>query len=278
MPRSSSARSRTCWRTRRATPTARRSRCGRGRWDVGSWCVVDRGPGISRRARASAGRRILVCDDDPRILRALRVILRDAGYEVIATETGEDALDRAAVRAPEAAILDLMLPGIDGVEVCRRLREWSDIPILVLSAVDEEREKIRALQTGADDYVTKPFASGELVARVEAALRRAGTSADSPILRAGELELDIGDHRVTVGGEAVHLTPIEFDLLHVLMANRGRLLTRRKLLTDVWGLEYADATAVLRRHIANLRAKVEPRDESRSLIRTDSGIGYRFVG
>ncbi|MGZ6695205.1 MAG: response regulator transcription factor [Solirubrobacteraceae bacterium] len=226
----------------------------------------------------TGGERVLVCDDDPQILRALRVVLRDAGYEVIPTETGEEALDRAAVRPPQAAIIDLMLPGIDGVEVCRRLREWSDMPILVLSAVDEEAEKIRALQTGADDYVTKPFAPGELVARLQAALRRAGSAADEPQLQAGDLVLDRAARRVTVAGGEVHLTPIEYDLLSALMRNRGRLLTHRALLVEVWGPEYADATSVLRTHIANLRGKIEGRDRARRLIRTDAGVGYRFVG
>jgi two-component system, OmpR family, KDP operon response regulator KdpE len=228
-----------------------------------------------------SGERILVCDDDPQIVRALRVILREAGYEVIASETGEETLDRAAVRPPQAAILDLMLPGIDGVEVCQRLRAWSDAPILVLSAVDEEAEKIRALTLGADDYVTKPFAPGELLARLQALLRRAGPQAEEPVLRAGELALDVRAHQLTVAGAEVHLTPIEFALLRALMANRGRLMTHRALLGEVWGPEYADATGLLRTHIANLRAKIEAPahpDRARSLIRTDSGIGYRFTG
>jgi two-component system KDP operon response regulator KdpE len=225
-----------------------------------------------------SGERVLVCDDDPQIVRALRVILREAGYEVIVSETGEEALDRAAVRPPQAAILDLMLPGIDGVEVCQRLRAWSDVPILVLSAVDEEAEKIRALTLGADDYVTKPFAPGELLARLQALLRRAGPQAEEPVLRAGELALDVRAHQLTVAGEEVHLTPIEFALLRALMANRGRLMTHRALLGEVWGPEYADATGLLRTHIANLRAKIEGSDRARSLIRTDSGIGYRFTG
>ncbi|HZO36106.1 MAG TPA: response regulator transcription factor [Solirubrobacteraceae bacterium] len=221
---------------------------------------------------------ILVCDDDPQILRALRVVLRDAGYDVVLAETGEEALDRAAVRPPQAAIVDLMLPGIDGVEVCRRLREWSDMPVIVLSAVDEEAEKVRALRMGADDYVTKPFSPDELIARLEAALRRAGASADEPVLEADDLALDMAAHRVTLAGAEIHLTPIEFSLLRILMVNRGRLLTHRALLTDVWGPEYADATSVLRTHIANLRGKIEGRDAERRFIRTDSGIGYRFTG
>jgi two-component system KDP operon response regulator KdpE len=226
----------------------------------------------------NAAPRVLVCDDDPQILRALRVVLREAGYEVIPAETGEEALDRAAVRPPEAAILDLMLPGIDGVEVCRRLRDWSDMPVIVLSAVDEEAEKVRALRTGADDYVTKPFSPDELIARLEAALRRSGTAPDDPLLQAQDLLLDLAAHRVTLAGAEVHLTPIEFSLLRILMLNRGRLLTHRALLTGVWGPEYADATSVLRTHIANLRAKIEGPSHERRFIRTDSGIGYRFTG
>jgi two-component system KDP operon response regulator KdpE len=225
----------------------------------------------------SPGARVLVCDDDPKILRALRVVLRDAGYEVVPAETGEEALDRLAVRPADAAILDLMLPGIDGVEVCRRLREWSQIPVIVLSAVDEEAEKVRALRGGADDYVTKPFSPDELLARLEAALRRATAVADEPVLEAGGVSLDLAARRVLVDGAEVHLTPIEYGLLRALMRNRGRLLTHQALLTEVWGPEYADATSVLRTHVANLRRKVEGSDRRRRLIRTDSGVGYRFV-
>jgi two-component system, OmpR family, KDP operon response regulator KdpE len=221
--------------------------------------------------------RVLVCDDDHKILRALRVILRDAGYDVVPAETGEEALDRLAVQPADAAILDLMLPGIDGVEVCRRLREWTQIPVIVLSAVDEEAEKVRALRSGADDYVTKPFSPGELLARLEAALRRAVAVAEEPILEAGGLALDQAARRVLVDGVEVHLTPIEYGLLRALMRNRGRLLTHQALLTEVWGPEYADATSVLRTHVANLRRKVEGADRERRMIRTDSGVGYRFV-
>jgi two-component system KDP operon response regulator KdpE len=225
----------------------------------------------------NAAARVLVCDDDPQILRALRVVLRDAGYDVVPVETGEEALDRIAVRPPQAAIIDLMLPGIDGVEVCRRLREWSDMPVIVLSAVDEEADKVRALRMGADDYVTKPFSPDELVARLEAALRRAGTAADEPLLEVDGLVLDLAAHRVLLDGAEVRLTPIEFSLLRLLMRNRGRLLTHRALLTEVWGPEYADATSVLRTHIANLRGKIEGPDRQRRFIRTDSGIGYRLT-
>ncbi len=221
--------------------------------------------------------RILVCDDEPQILRALRVILRDAGYEAVTAATGEEALDLAAVKPPAAAILDLMLPDIDGVEVTRRLREWSEMPIIVLSAVGEEEAKVRALAAGADDYVTKPFGPPELVARLEAVLRRAKPEASEPLIAADGLEVDLGARAVRRDGEEVHLTPTEFELLRVLAQNRGRLMTHRALLVEVWGVEYEDDVQVLRAHVANLRSKIEPDDGPR-YIRTDPGVGYRFAG
>ncbi|MGH2913137.1 MAG: response regulator [Solirubrobacteraceae bacterium] len=220
--------------------------------------------------------RILVVDDEPQILRALRVVLRDAGFEVVLAETGSEALDRAAVRPPEAAIVDLMLPDTDGVEVTRSLREWSEMPILVLSAVGEEDQKVRALEAGADDYITKPFGSRELVARLQAALRRGGRADKAPLIVAGELEIDLAARAVRRSGEDIHLTPIEFDLLRVLARNRGRLLTHRALLADVWGPEYVDDVQTLRTHIARLRGKVEPEGQSPRFIVTDPGVGYRF--
>ena len=216
--------------------------------------------------------RVLVVDDEPQILRALRVVLREAGYEAVPAETVEEALDRAAVRPPEAAIIDLVLPDGDGVELTRRLREWTEIPIIVLSAVGEEGEKVRALEAGADDYVTKPFGPRELVARLGAALRRAGRPSDEPAIHADGLEVDLAARIVRVDGSEVHLTPIEFDLLRALARNRGRLLTHRALLVEVWGPEYGTDTAVLRTHIANLRRKIGGRH-----IRTDPGVGYRFM-
>ena len=228
------------------------------------------------RDQETPAQRILVVDDEPQILRALRVILRDAGFEVVPAETGEEALDRAAVRPPEAAIVDLMLPDMDGVEVTRSLREWSEMPILVLSAVGEEEQKVRALQAGADDYITKPFGSRELVARLQAALRRGGRSEQEPRIVAGALEIDLAARSVRLGGESIHLTPIEFDLLRVLVRNRGRLMTHRALLAEVWGPEYVDDVQTLRTHIARLRAKVEPEGQSPRCIVTDPGIGYRF--
>jgi two-component system, OmpR family, KDP operon response regulator KdpE len=222
--------------------------------------------------------RILVCDDDPQIRRALKLILRDAGYEVLLTATAEEALDRAALAGPHLAIIDLLLPDQHGIELCRRLREWSEIPILILSAVGEEQMKIDALAHGADDYVTKPFGPGELVARVRAALRRAGRDTSDPRVEAGPLTIDLAAHTVWVDGEEVRLTPTEFSLLRVLVLNRGLLMTHRQLLSEVWGPEYADATPVLRTHIANLRSKLQAGRPEPRLIRTDSGIGYRFNG
>ena len=222
--------------------------------------------------------RILVCDDDPQIRRALSLILRDAGYEVLISSNAEQALDRAAVAGPHLTIVDLLLPDEHGIGLCRRLREWSEMPILVLSAVGDEQTKIDALHAGADDYVTKPFAPGELVARVRAALRRAGRETSEPRVEVGPLVVDLAAHAVWVNGEEVHLTPTEFSLLRVLVLNRGLLLTHRQLLTEVWGPEYADATPVLRTHIANLRGKLQRAGLDPSLIRTDAGIGYRLTG
>jgi two-component system, OmpR family, KDP operon response regulator KdpE len=221
-------------------------------------------------------RRILVCDDEPQILRALKVILREAGFEAVPAETAEEALDRAAVHPPDAAILDLVLPDGDGVEVCREIRRWSSMPIIVLSAVGEEDAKVRALEAGADDYVTKPFGARELIARLEAALRRVGGAPVEPRIEAEGLVIDLAAHTVKRDGVEVHLTPIEFRLLETLARNRGRLMTHRALLTEVWGPEYAEDVTVLRGHLANLRRKIEPADGHR-YIRTDPGVGYRFA-
>jgi two-component system, OmpR family, KDP operon response regulator KdpE len=220
--------------------------------------------------------RVLVCDDEPQILRALRVILRDAGFEAVPAETAEEALDAVAVRPPDAAIIDLVLPDLDGVELCRRLREWSEMPIIVLSAVGEEDAKVRALAAGADDYITKPFGPRELVARLEANLRRIGPGPEEAVIRADGLEVDLPRRVVLRDGAEVHLTPTEFDLLRLLARNRGRLMTHRELLISVWGAGYSDDTQVLRAHIANLRRKIEPAAGPR-YIKTDPGVGYRFA-
>jgi two-component system KDP operon response regulator KdpE len=221
--------------------------------------------------------RVLVCDDETQILRALRVILRDAGFEALPADTVHEALDVAAVGRPEAAIIDLVLPDGDGVELCARLREWSEMPIIVLSAVGDEDAKVRALAAGADDYITKPFGPRELVARLQANMRRTAPDPEESVISADGLEIDLARRAVSRDGVEIHLTPTEFDLLRMLVRNRGRLMTHRELLVSVWGAGYGEDTQVLRAHIANLRRKIEPPDGPR-LIRTDPGVGYRFSG
>ena len=219
--------------------------------------------------------RVLVCDDEPHIVRALKIVLREAGFDALPAETAAEALQVATLHRPDAAILDLVLPDGDGVQVCRAIREWSEMPILVLSAVGDEDHKVRALEAGADDYVTKPFSPRELVARLHAILRRAAPTPGEPVIEADGLEVDLGARLVRRDGDEVHLTPIEFDLLRTLARNRGRLLTHRALLQEVWGPGYADDVATLRTNIARLRRKIEPEGAPR-YIRTDPGVGYRF--
>jgi two-component system KDP operon response regulator KdpE len=230
----------------------------------------------------AAVRRVLVVDDEPQILRALKVVLREAGFEAVPAQSVSEALDLASVRPPEAAIVDLVLPDGDGVEVTRRLREWSDMPVLVLSAVGDEEQKVRALEAGADDYITKPFGARELVARLQAALRRAAPSDEEPSVIVEGLAIDLAARVVRRDSESIHLTPIEFDLLRTLVRNRGRLMTHRKLLVEVWGPEYVDDVQSLRTHIARLRAKIEPQGAAGvggpRFIVTDPGVGYRFAG
>jgi two-component system, OmpR family, KDP operon response regulator KdpE len=219
--------------------------------------------------------RVLVCDDELQILRALKVVLRDAGFEVVATATAQEALDAAAVRPPDAAIIDLVLPDGSGVDVTRELRSWSGVPIIVLSAVGEEAEKVRALDAGADDYVTKPFGPRELVARLQAVMRRARNGEHETLLELGPVQVDFAARTVRRDGEEIHLTPTEFELLRTLGRNRGRMMTHRALLSEVWGPAWSDDTATLRTHIANLRRKIDAGDGP-GLIRTDPGVGYRI--
>jgi two-component system KDP operon response regulator KdpE len=222
--------------------------------------------------------RVLVVDDEPQIVRALKVLLREAGFEAVAAETASQALDLAAVHRPDAAIVDLVLPDGDGVEVTRTLREWSAMPILVLSAVGEEEQKVRALEAGADDYITKPFGARELVARLQAALRRTATADEQPRIAVDGLEIDLAARIVRRDSEPIHLTPIEFELLRALVRNRGRLMTHRALLTEVWGPQYVEDVQPLRTHIARLRSKIEPEGASGPrYIVTDPGVGYRFA-
>ena len=227
--------------------------------------------------RSSAGRRVLACDDELKILRALKLVLRPEGFEVLTAASIEEALDVVALSGVDAAIVDLVLPDGSGIDLCRRLREWSSMPIIVLSAVGQQEEKVRALRAGADDYVTKPFDPQELVARLEAVLRRVAPEPEERVVAAAGLEVDLAAHVVRRDGEEIHLTRTEFGLLRVLVRNRGRLMTHRDLLVDVWGPEYADDVTVLRGQIANLRRKLEPAGgQRRHYIRTEPGVGYRF--
>lgn len=221
--------------------------------------------------------RVLVVDDEPQILRFLKPALTAAGYDVIAAATGKDALAAAATRAPDVILLDLGLPDMEGKDVIRELRTWSNTPILVLSARDRESEKIAALDLGADDYVNKPFGIGELTARLRTALRHtAQRASEQTRIKAGGVEIDILAHRVTRNGEPVKLTPKEFDLLAVLVRNAGRVLTHRQVLTAVWGPAHTENLQYLRVFIGQLRQKLEETPDAPSLIVTEPGIGYRL--
>src|SRR5215211_8585653 len=219
--------------------------------------------------------RVLVVDDEPQILRGLKVVLRQAGFEVDTAATKSEALDRVAVRPPEMLVLDLILPDGSGVEVCEEVRGWSQLPIIVLSAVGDEREKVRALDAGADDYITKPFGTGELLARLRAALRRVAEDGE-PRIEIGDLTVDLESRQVSSQGEPVHLTPIEFDLLRVLTQHRGKLVTHRQLLHEVWGPVYETETHYLRVHVAHIRAKIEPEPSRPRYLITEPGVGYRL--
>jgi len=222
------------------------------------------------------GQRVLVVDDEPQILRALRATLRGAGYTVDSAETAQDALTAAAARPPEAVILDLVLPDGNGTDVCRELRTWSDAPVIVLSAVGEEKEKIAALDAGADDYVTKPFSVDELLARLRAVLRRRAAGQE-PVVEVGDIRIDVAERTVTVVGKRVKLSPHEFDLLRVLAQNRGKLLTHRALLREVWGPAYGVEAHYLHVYISHLRRKIEPDPTSPRYLLTEPGAGYRLV-
>jgi two-component system KDP operon response regulator KdpE len=220
--------------------------------------------------------RVLVVDDEPQIVRGLKIVLRSAGYAVEAAETKAQALAALASRPPDALVLDLVLPDGQGVEVCREVRRWSGLPILVLSAVGDEREKVRALDAGADDYVTKPFGTDELLARLRAVMRRSADQGTSPELQIGALSIDIADRRVAREGRDIHLTPIEFDLVRVLARYHGRLVTHRQLLREVWGPEYGEETHYLRVHVAHIRAKLEVDAARPEYLITEPGVGYRL--
>jgi two-component system KDP operon response regulator KdpE len=219
---------------------------------------------------------VLVVDDEPQILRALRTSLRGAGYEVETAETAEAALASAAMRPPDAVILDLILPDGTGIDVARELRKWTAAPVILLSAVGEERQKIAALDAGADDYVTKPVGIDELLARLRAVLRRAAPGGE-PVIEVGELRIDIERHTVEMAGEPVHLTPHQFDLLRVLATNEGKLLTQRALLQEVWGPGYGSEANLLHVNVSQLRRKLERDRSNPRYVITEPGAGYRLV-
>jgi two-component system, OmpR family, KDP operon response regulator KdpE len=222
------------------------------------------------------GQRVLVVDDEQQILRALRTSLRAAGYEVDTAETVETALAAAAMRPPEAMILDLVLPDGTGTDVAREFRKWSSAPVIVLSAVGEEKEKVAALDAGADDYVTKPVGIDELLARLRAVLRRTSSGAE-PVITVGNLTVDLTKRSITVDGKPVHLTPHQFDLLRVLALNKGKLMTHRQLLQEVWGPGYANESNLLHVNVSQLRRKIEPDRANPRYLLTEAGAGYRLV-
>ncbi|MEA2716962.1 MAG: two-component system, OmpR family, operon response regulator KdpE [Actinomycetota bacterium] len=229
----------------------------------------------------TGGQAILVVDDEPAILRALRAGLEARGYRVLTAVSGQQAIDVTAVEAPALVVLDLNLPDIDGVEVCRRIRGWTDVPIVVLSAEGSDSRKVLALDEGADDYVTKPFSMPELLARIRVALRHrpahaGGGPPDQAVLEVGDVRVDVARHQVTVGGRSVELTPKEFAFLALLARWPGRVLTHRAILREVWGPEYGTETQYLRVYASQLRKKLDDDPERPRLI-TEPGVGYRLV-
>jgi two-component system KDP operon response regulator KdpE len=221
--------------------------------------------------------RILVVDDEQAIVRALRSNLRARGYDVDLASTGEQALRLAAERHPDAVILDLGLPGIDGNEVIRGIRGWSDMPIIILSARGSEADKVAALDAGADDYVAKPFGMGELLARLRAALRRSAPGEAEALVETASFTVDLSAKQVAlIGGTMVHLTPTEWHLLEILVRHAGKLVSPRQLLQELWGADYGEQTNSLRVHLAHLRRKLEPVPSRPRHLITEPGMGYRF--
>ncbi len=221
--------------------------------------------------------KIMVVDDEPQMQHLLQMALTRRGYEVSVAADGKAALDLAVDIQPDLMILDLGLPILDGLEVCRRIRTWSRVPIIVLSAREGDRDKVDALDLGADDYVTKPFSMEELLARLRVALRHATPSVDpTPIRQCGDLTVDLNRRHVVRAGIEVHLTPTEYDLLRLLVTNADRVLTQRLILREVWGAGYENDVATLRVFVAQLRQKIEPEPSQPRLIVTETGVGYRF--
>jgi len=223
--------------------------------------------------------RVLVVDDEPQIRRALRTSLEAHGYEVAAVGTGEEGVVGAAELSPDLVLLDLGLPDLDGTEVIKRIRTFSEVPVIVLSVREAQSDKVASLDAGADDYVTKPFAMGELLARARAALRRVTPEQPAqPMLTYGELEVDLPRRLVTLHGGAVHLTPTEYGLLEAFVSNPGKLLTHQWLLRKVWGQGYGTETTYLRTYVRALRKKLDDDAAAPALIVTEPGVGYRWVG
>jgi len=220
--------------------------------------------------------RILIVDDEIEIRRFLRASLGAHGNTIFEASCGQEALRKAIDNRPDLAILDLGLPDVDGVEVTRRIREWSRMPIIILSVRNQEQNKIEALDAGADDYLTKPFGVGELLARIRVVMRRVVTPEGDPVYQVGELVIDLARHRVTVSGKEVVLTPTEFDLLRTLAQNAGKVITHRQLIHQVWGVTYEDEGRLLRVNIANLRRKIEANPSKPMYIQTELGVGYRL--
>jgi two-component system KDP operon response regulator KdpE len=219
----------------------------------------------------------LVIDDEPQIRRLLRVTLEANGYRVFDAATGQEGIAQAAQRRPDVVLLDLGLPDLDGVQVLKRLREWSRVPVIILSVRDREDDKVAALDAGADDFVTKPFSSGELLARLRAALRHLQPQGADAVFRSGGLEVDLSARVVRKRRQEVKLTPTEYSLLRLFVRHAGKVLTHRQLLTEVWGPKAVEQTHYLRVHIAHLREKLEDVPGQPEFIRTEPGIGYRFV-
>jgi len=219
----------------------------------------------------------LVIDDEPQMRRLLRVILEANGYRVFDAATGKDGIVEAAQRKPDVVLLDLGLPDLEGLEVLKRLREWSPVPVIILSVRDREDDKVAALDAGADDYVTKPFNSAELLARLRAALRHTQPQGADAIFRTGNLEVDLSKRLVLKSGTEIKLTPIEYSLLRLLVVNAGKVLTHRQLLTEVWGEKAVGQSHYLRVHLAHLREKLELNPSAPELILTEPGVGYRLT-
>jgi two-component system KDP operon response regulator KdpE len=222
--------------------------------------------------------RILVVDDDVQICRALAINLRGSGYEVESATTGEEALRLAAASPPDLVLLDLGLPGLDGLEVIEGIRGWTPVPIVVLSARDADKSKVAALDAGADDYVTKPFSMSELLARVRVCLRRQQPAPELPVIVTPDFTIDLARHRITKGGELVHLTPIEWLIVELLVQHPGRLVTQREMLQRVWGRQFEEQTNYLRVHLTAIRKKLEPKAGQPRYFLTEPRIGYRFEG